>query len=114
MWFTWTLGLRAGQPDREEATLGLGDHGPASGFTCEGRAGGCAAGGTGQVRGKQTNRGHLQGSVPSSWANRGAAESGAGVLGGGWGPGGAEVQRNLLERTEGPGPTGPGSRASSV
>lgn len=45
-------GPRAGQPDREEATLGLGDHGPASGFTCEGQAGGCAAGGTGQVRGK--------------------------------------------------------------
>lgn len=77
-------------------------------------AGGCAAGGTGQVRGKQTDRGHLQRSVPSSWENRGAAESGLGVSGGRWGPGGAEVQRNLLERTEGPGQTGLGSRASSV
>ena len=70
---------------------------------------GCAAGGTGRVRGKQTGQGHLRGSVPSSWENRGAAESGPGVSGGGWGSGGAELQRNLLERTEGPGQTGLGS-----
>lgn len=29
---TRTLGPRAGQLDHEEATLGLGDHGPASGL----------------------------------------------------------------------------------
>ena len=42
------------QDNHEEATLGQGHHGPASGFTCEGRAGGCAAGGTGQGRGDKS------------------------------------------------------------